>query len=434
MKQPQIRLAAGAAVFALVAVACGTASGGELEAGGSPPATNLSDSNPSTTAQAPTEEAATESDPSSLGATTGPQAAVGTLPEGPSALETYGAPEFPPALIDPDEIISGGPPPDGIPSIDDPTFLPVIDHLDLLPAQEPVVVLEIEGDARAYPARILIWHEIVNDMVGGVPVAVTYCPLCNSAATYVRQIDGVTTTFGTSGRLFASALVMYDRATETLWTHFDGKAVVGLLAGKELESIPSPLMSWGDFRSTYPDGLVLDEAATGYSRDYGRNPYVGYDDAETFPFLFAGSVDERARAKQRVIGITLEGESVAYALEFISGDAAAPRATAIELGGSPLVVFWSPGQSSALEDDSLSGGRDVGTVGVFESTVDGSVLSFLGTTDGFTDQETGSSWNLGGEAVAGPLAGASLDRVRHLDTFWFAWATYSPGTELVEVP
>ena len=134
--------------------------------------------------------------------------ATTVFPDGPSALDTLDAPEFPPPLIDPSAIISGGPPPDGIPPIDDPSFLAVGDNLDLLPANEPVVALEIDGDARAYPIRALVWHEIVNDTVGGVPVAVTYCPLCNSAATYDRRINGSVTTFGTSGRLYASALVM----------------------------------------------------------------------------------------------------------------------------------------------------------------------------------------------------------------------------------
>jgi len=413
MNSITVRLAGLTLVMALLTVACGSPAGGG-SVGGDAPST-------------------TQDDVISNSTTSGPQAAVGTLPEGPSALDTYEASEFPPPLIDAAQIISGGPPPDGIPSIDDPSFIPVIDNLDLLPAQEPVVALVVGGDARAYPARIMIWHEIVNDVVGGVPVTVTYCPLCNSAATYVRQVNGVETTFGTSGRLFASALVMYDRATETLWTHFDGKAVVGLLAGEELEAVPSPLMAWGDFRSTYPDGFVLDESNTGHSRDYGRNPYTGYDDVDSFPFLFAGSVDERARAMQRVVGITIDDTNAAYSLEFISGDAGARRATNISVGEAPLVVFWSPGQSSALDDGSIAAGRDVGTVGVFASTVDDQVLTFGAAADEFMDDQTGSTWNVGGEAVAGPLTGKVLDRVHHLDTFWFAWATYSPGTELIEV-
>ena len=332
--------------------------------------------------------------------------ALGVLPEGPSALETSTAPEFPAALVDPAEIISGGPPPDGIPPLDDPVFIAVDAALDLLDDAEPVVAIEIDGDARAYPVQVMIWHEIVNDTVGGVPVSVTYCPLCNSAVSYRREIRGVETTFGTSGRLFASALVMYDRATETLWTHFDGKGVVGLLAGEQLEIIASPLMSWNEFRSAYPTGLVLDPTATGFDRDYGRNPYVGYDDADTAPFLFRGAIDDRSLPKQRVVGINLGGDTAAFTLE--------------------------AGQSTALEEDRVDNGRDVGTVGVFVPSANGRALTFAASDGVITDRETGSVWNVSGEATEGELAGSRLERIAHLDTFWFAWATYQPGTILVD--
>ncbi len=360
----------------------------------------------------------------------GPQAAVGVLPEGPSALQDMDHPDFPPPLVDPAEIISGGPPPDGIPPIDDPVFLSVIDHLDLLPADEPVVAVEIDGDARAYPVRIMIWHEIVNDTVGGVPVSVTYCPLCNSAVSYVRTIDGVETTFGTSGRLFASALVMYDRATESLWTHFDGTAVVGLLAGTELDVVASPLMSWDAFRSAYPDGRVLDETETGFSRRYGVNPYVGYDDPDRSPFLFRGDVDSRQRAMQRVIGIERNKATTAVSLDVVAGTG--PTTTAVEVEGDELVILWEPGQSTALEAREVDGGRDVGTTGVFVPVVDGRRLTFGVSGDSFVDDETGSIWNVAGVATGGSLAGSALQRVPHLDTFWFAWSTYQPETTLID--
>lgn len=356
--------------------------------------------------------------------------ALGVLPEGPSALETSTAPEFPAALVDPTEIISGGPPPDGIPPLDDPVFIAVDAALDLLDDAEPVVAIEIDGDARAYPVQVMIWHEIVNDTVGGVPVSVTYCPLCNSAVSYRREIRGVETTFGTSGRLFASALVMYDRATETLWTHFDGKGVVGLLAGEQLEIIASPLMSWNEFRSAYPTGLVLDPTATGFDRDYGRNPYVGYDDADTAPFLFRGAIDDRSLPKQRVVGINLGGDTAAFTLEAISGDGAAATNTAV--GGTDIVILWKAGQSTALEEDRVDNGRDVGTVGVFVPSANGRALTFAASDGVITDRETGSVWNVSGEATEGELAGSRLERIAHLDTFWFAWATYQPGTILVD--
>ena len=361
-------------------------------------------------------------------ADTGDSPAVGAFPSGPSALQGMFADEFPAPLIDPDEVISGGPPPDGIPPVDDPVFVGVSENLELLPANEPVVALEINGDARAYPIRAMVWHEIVNDTVGGVPVSVTYCPLCNSAATYERTIDGVETTFGTSGRLFASALVMYDRATESLWTHFNGQAVIGVLAGEELVEHPSPLMSWEQFRSTYPTGQILDWARLGFIRDYGRNPYTGYDDPDNTPFLFRGALDDRAAAMQRVVGIEYEGSSAAYALEAVSGGEG--RATAIDVGDNELVVLWLAGQASALDDNEVSGGRDIGSSAVFIPSVDGQDLTFAFDGEHFVDAETGSVWLTNGEAIEGELTGSRLVQVPHLDTFWFAWSTYQPDTSL----
>lgn len=354
--------------------------------------------------------------------------AVGVLPEGPSALDTMFSDEFPDPLIDPGEVISGGPPPDGIPSIDDPVFLDVADNLELLPGAEPVVVLEINGDARAYPIRALVWHEIVNDTVGGVPVAVTYCPLCNSAATYERTINGVETTFGTSGRLFASALVMYDRATESLWTHFDGHAVIGVLTGVELDQHSAPLMAWEQFRSIYPTGKVLDWTRTGFSRDYGRNPYTGYDNPERLPFLFRGALDDRAVAMQRVVGVEFQGSSAAFALGAVSGGVG--EATAGTVGENALVIFWLAGQVSALDTSEISGGRDVGSVGVFLPRAAGRDLTFSHDGEHFVDHETGSLWLINGEAIGGELAGERLRQLPHMDTFWFAWSTYQPDTTL----
>ncbi len=357
-------------------------------------------------------------------------AASSALPTGPSALDDPASLDFPDPLVPLAEIISGGPPPDGIPPIDDPVFLDIADNLEILDPAEPVVALEIDGDARAYPIRAMIWHEIVNDTVGGVPVSVTYCPLCNSAVTYRREINGVETTFGTSGRLFASALVMYDRATESLWTHFDGQAVVGVLTGTQLEAIGSPLMAWGDFRSAYPTGKILDWNETGFSRDYGRNPYEGYDDDTTQPFLFRGALDDRGLAKQRVVGIAVENEAVAYDLNLLSNGEA--TATNIAVADQDLVIFWKAGQASALDTGVLDEGRDVGSVGVFSRIVDGRSLTFIAEGEQFVDEETGSVWLISGEAISGTLDGSRLERVEHLDTFWFSWSTYQPDTVLIE--
>ncbi|MFP3915233.1 MAG: DUF3179 domain-containing protein [Actinomycetota bacterium] len=352
------------------------------------------------------------------------------FPSGESALEDMTAESFPEPLVPPEEILSGGPPPDGIPPIDDPAFISVEEADAWLSDDEPVVALQIGDDARAYPVQILIWHEIVNDTVGGEPVSVTYCPLCNSAISYVREVDGHETTFGTSGRLYASALVMYDRATESLWTHFDGRAVVGVLTGHRLEPVSSPLLAWSEFKESYPDGQVLDRDATGHSRSYGTNPYTGYDNPDERPFMFRGEIDDRSAAMQRVVGVEAGDAARAWTLEAISGEG--PTATNASVGEAPLVILWEPGQSSALQSESVDGGRDVGSVGVFDPNVDGRRLTFTGTDTGFVDEETGSTWTVTGTATAGELEGTELERIPHLDTFWFAWSTYSPGTDLVE--
>jgi hypothetical protein len=376
-------------------------------------------------------DVATTSTPSFMSTTDQDAAATaedGPWPDGPSALENDSDAAFPDPLVNPEEIISGGPPPDGIPPIDEPTFRSIEEAEDSLEEAEAVIALEIDGDARAYPVEIMIWHEIVNDLVGGVPVSVTYCPLCNSAVTYDRRIEGKETTFGTSGRLYASSLVMYDRATESLWTHFDGRAVVGVLTGTQLDPIPSPLLSWADFKSAYPDGQVLSRD-TGFDRNYGQNPYFGYDNPETSPFLFRGDVDDRARAKQRVVGVTVGDVSTAYSLDAIS--AGAGKATNGTVGDVDVVVFWVAGQATALEGADTADGRDVGSVSVFDRVVRGESLTFTSTNDGFIDEQTGSVWDLSGRAISGDLDGEQLTQIPHLDTFWFAWSTFRPGTELV---
>ena len=376
------------------------------------------------------EDAAAEDDATTTtGAATSSTSESVAVPDGPSALTDRTAEAFPDPLVPVEEIISGGPPPDGIPPLDDPIFADVADSVDQLEPAESVVALEINGDARAYPVRVLMWHEIVNDTVGGIPVSVTYCPLCNSAVSYHRVVRGVETTFGTSGSLYASALVMYDRLTESLWTHFDGRAVVGVVAGDQLEPIGSPLMAWEEFIAVYPTGKVLDWTQTGFERDYGRNPYEGYDNPDTDPFLFRGLLDDRERAKQRVVGISVDGVAVAYSMNLIV--AGERSVTPAQVAERDLVILWQAGQSSALDDSRVGGGDDVGSVGVFVPVVDGTPVTLAVDSDGFVDEETASTWNIAGRATSGPLEGSRLQRVEHLDTFWFAWSTYRPGTTLI---
>lgn len=332
----------------------------------------------------------------------------------------------PAPLVDFDEIRSGGPPPDGIPPIDDPTFVDV-DEVDFLADQEPVLALEIDGDARAYPVQIMTWHEIVNDTVGGVPVAVSYCPLCNSAVAYDRRVDERVLDFGTSGLLYNSALVMYDRQTETLWSHFTGEGVIGELTGSDLDVFPLATVSWQTFRDANPDGVVLSRD-TGFSRDYGRNPYPGYDDVDGVPFLFQGEVDGRYTALTRIVGIEDGDDAVGIPL----ADLREVQVITGSIGGRPLVAWWAPGTASALQSERIVDGFDVGATGVFVPEVNDMPLTFSAEGDDtFRDAETGSTWNLLGEAVDGELTGSRLEAYVHVDTFWFAWSTFRPDTDVV---
>ena len=173
--------------------------------------------------------------------------------------------DFSKSLVDLDEILSGGPPKDGIPSIDKPQFVTAKTAAGWLDPREPVVVISIGTDVRAYPIQILMWHEIANDTVGGIPVSVTFCPLCNATIVFDRRLQGRVLDFGTTGRLRKSDLVMYDRQTETWWQQFSGRAIVGELVGKKLTRIPASIVAFDDFHKDHPQGKVLSRQ-TGHSR------------------------------------------------------------------------------------------------------------------------------------------------------------------------
>jgi len=341
-----------------------------------------------------------------------------------SALVNPASPELPEPLVDTSRILPGGPPPDGIPPVDDPLFEKA-GAVDWLSAREPVLALEIGGQARAYPVQILIWHEIVNDTVAGVPVAVTYCPLCNSAIGFDRRVGDRLVTFGTSGKLFKSDLVMYDRQTESLWPQIEGRAVAGTLTGTELERVPVATVPWDQWLAAHPDGWVLSRQ-TGYDRDYGRNPYQSYDQPDAEPFLFDGTSDPRLPPKERVVGIG-GADPVAVPLARVSRE----RVVSLDVAGEPRVVWGIAGLNSALDTDRIEDGREITATGVFDPEVDGRVLAFRPAgPDQFVDSRTGSTWNVFGLAVAGRLEGTQLTPVPHIDTFWFAWAAFQPDTRL----
>ena len=344
-----------------------------------------------------------------------------------SALDNPRHAGFPGPLIELDHLVSGGPPPDGIPPIDNPKFADAA-AVDWLDEQEPVLSLTVAGETRAYPLQVMTWHEIVNDTVGGVPVAVTYCPLCNSGVAFHRQVGERMLDFGTSGMLYADNLVMYDRQTESLWPQLTGQASVGALTGTQLKAIPMGVVGWAQFLSAHPDALVLTRD-TGHTRDYGRNPYAGYDDPDGALLVEPpGPRDPRLPVKERVIGIGAGEEAVAIRRDHIAQDGVVN----VTVGGSDLVVWHRPGQHSALDADQISQGKEIGTVAVLDPTVGRRTLTFTADGEGFRDDQTGSSWNVLGQAIAGPLEGRRLQHHTHLDTFWFAWVAFQPDTDLLD--
>ncbi len=266
--------------------------------------------------------------------------------------------DFEQTLVDFSEILSGGPPKDGIPSIDDPTFASP-EAVDL-PPQEAVIGINSDTEARAYPLRILMWHEIVNDSFDGRDIAVTYCPLCNTGIVFDRTLDGETLEFGTTGKLRHSDLVMYDRTTESWWQQFTGQAIVGELMGATLEMLPARLESYEMFleRNGERDMAVLVPDGT-FRRDYGRNPYVRYDDERSSPFLFRGDLPEDIPAMARVVRV----DDRAWSLDLLR------EQEVIE--ADDLRLTWKPGQASALDAARIAEGRDVGNVIVERRTAEG---------------------------------------------------------------
>lgn len=321
------------------------------------------------------------------------------------------------------QITSGGPPRDGIPPLDHPKFVTADAAAAWLKDNEPVIAFSSGADARAYPLQILIWHEIVNDLVGGMPVLITFCPLCNSAIAFERTLDGATYDFGTTGKLRNSDLIMWDRQSESWWQQFTGEAIAGDLTGKQLKFLPASIVSFADFKQAHADGKVLSRE-TGFARAYGRNPYAGYDDINASPFLFDGTSDPRLKPMERVVALTVRGEDVAYPYSVLSQ----AKVVNDTRGGQAFVVIWQSGATSALDRAAINASRDIGATGVFERTLAGKLLTFSADASGFVDEQTQSHWNILGQAVDGALKGKQLMPMVHFDHFWFAWAAFKPNT------
>lgn len=325
------------------------------------------------------------------------------------------------------EMLQGCPYKDCIPAIDDPEFDSIAIASDWLQPQSPIISIELDGQARAYPLSILISHEIVNDWLADEPIAVTYCPLCNSGIVFSRQVGEATLDFGVSGFLRNSDLIMYDRQSDSWWQQLTGEGFVGVYADAILEALPSQLVGFGAFAERYPDGLVLRRPG---GRGYGTNPYARYQyDTNDSPFLFNKAPDARRRATERVLAGIIEGQ--AFAIPFAELEKSGVIQPEIAGVATPLVAFWQAGNASAMDRSIIDDSRDVGMAILYERELAGQTLNFRrDETGNFVDEETGSRWNIFGEAVAGALAGQRLRQRIAAPHFWFAWAAFQPDTWL----
>ncbi|MEA1903560.1 MAG: DUF3179 domain-containing protein [Actinomycetota bacterium] len=337
--------------------------------------------------------------------------------------------DFTKRTINLDELQVGIPssdPRDAIPPIDTPIFEPVSES-EWIQDQEPGVLLDFGGEARFYPLAVLTRHEIVNDEVGGVPIAVTYCPLCNTAVAFDRRFEDTVLRLGVSGLLRNSDLVMWDDVTQSLWQQITGEAIVGEHAGKSLATIASGIVRWEDFRANHPDGSALGPDQ-GRGEIYGFNPYEFYSSRARPYAFFDGDIDDRFPALERMVGVSIDDTDKAYPFSLIN-DAKAVNDT---VAGQPLVVFWGAEDTAdALDSGVIADAAGVGTGIVYSAEVDGRVLTFdsVGDTE-FVDRETGTTWSILGKAISGELAGTELELLPHRNEFWFAWQAFFPDAEV----
>ena len=317
-----------------------------------------------------------------------------------------------------DQIVSGGPPRDGIPSIDKPKFVSSEEaSSNFLQGSDLVIGLEINGDVRAYPLKILVWHEIINDAVGGTPVAVTYCPLCLTSQVFNRTVDDQVVEFGTSGKLYNSNLVMYDRTTESLWSQAMAKGIVGKHGGKDLERIPFDIAAWSEWKKLHPESKVL-STDTGFGRPYGVDPYGNYYTEPNILFPVSHK-DDRFGPKEIVVGIEdNNGMKKAYRISDIENKKVVNDA----IGNKQIVlVSLEPFMVRAFDRSiQLEGTDEVITV----------QFEYEGSSNLLVDKETGTKWNFDGNAVEGRMKGKSLTRLPLDEGFWFSWVAFHPKTQV----
>ncbi len=327
-----------------------------------------------------------------------------------------------------DEFTSGGPPKDGIPSVDEPVFVDTASAAKWIKKVEPVIALKMGDEARAYPLQIMMYHEIVNDVVDGKPVAVTFCPLCNASIVFDRTVDDRVLDFGTTGRLRNSDLVMYDRQTESWWQQFNGVGLLGDYNEFRLEQIKSQIVSFEDFVSAFPDGKVLSRE-TGHQRSYGRNPYAGYDNIKSNPFLFFGEHDKRLPPMERVLTIGINEDTLLVPVTPLNKQ----PVLNISIDQEPIAVFAAATATSALDKSVIAKSRLIPAAAAFSRLVGEKTLTFSSQDGVIVDRETRSRWNAFGLATEGALKGSQLKQRDRGVHFAFAWLAFDPDAEIVSI-
>lgn len=301
--------------------------------------------------------------------------------------------------------------------------------------KEPVISVEIIGQAKAYPLNMLSVHEIANDTLSGVPILSTFCPLCNAGIVYDRRLNykgkDFLLEFEVSGMLRKSDMIMADKQTETWWQQLEGKGIVGNLAGAELSVIPSLVISVEEFFKRYPNGKILSKATgiEGSEEYYGKNFYKNYDNPDGKPydrFFSPDQIDPRLPAMERIVDIRSSGEFKVYTFSVVAEKGVLND----EFNGKHVVLLYQPGTVSVLDEKEIKDSKDIGMVTVFNSKLDDNILTFRKENGIIIDTETNSKWDITGLCYDGELKGKELQIEPHGNHFAFAWLAFHPDTKI----
>jgi hypothetical protein len=299
-------------------------------------------------------------------------------------------------------------PKDAIPPLFYPEYIEP-DKAKWIRPDDLILGIEYNGESRAYPLLILNWHEIVNDNVGGKNFLITYCPLCASGIVFDREIDGQIYSFGNTGSLYESAMVMYDRETESYWWQVGGAAIEGPLEGQKLEMLPSVISEWDEWLNLHPETLILSRN-TGYERDYDADNYRSYNLPDSPPSWPISKLNDRLPPKTMITGISINNESKAYPILSL-GDTVFTD----NVGENRVLIISKPSTSY---------------LAIFYSQIEDVELHFKIQNGVLRDEETESIWNSAGISVEGRLSGFKLKQIPSSTEFWFAWAIAQPNTEI----